>query len=465
MGFREQVAGWIRSAWWGYVRSFVEAAQRNMNQTKPPQAASSRGAYDVFSSGLGQRGGWLERAIYREKFYDIYKAILTDPIFLRATFLYEQLSKQGGVTLRPADGYNISQAKARRALKETQDFLDRIITPYGEGWEELLFCSIGELARFSNYAIERVWDGSELVNIDLLPWISMNLERDKRGIPLGWVQFDFYLKQIHFDLHEVGHGYIYRIPGDPYGTPMLEPAAGETGDLRAYRGVEDLMTQQAEHLVYPDVIYNFGTPEHPTYDDTKMKEYEDLVNKMPREGRIVAPGNASAQAIRAEGMDLSWLLKYWQKRATIATGFSLVRLGIGEEVNVATADVLSAVESQNVRAVSLCGCAAFRQNVIVPFLAGRGIPDKYAPFLIPGEPDPVRRQKSGKHAAEIFEKGVIDRDEARTANGYEPDEQNNHAQAKDKKNPKKEPKEEPDEEPGSNEPEERREKRQEDRKK
>jgi hypothetical protein len=382
------------------------------------EPAQGRGVGDVLSIDLGDRTAWTQRGMKWSRWYAIYTAICTDATFLRASFLVEQLARQGGITLKPASGPNVSDRKAALALAEVEAFLAGVQNPFEEGWQDQFFLSVAELGRWSNFAMERIYQGGRLANLDLLPWISMNETVDPLGRPSGWVQFDYFMHRIPFELEEVLHGRIHRIPGDRYGSPLMEPASVENGDLQAYRGIEALSGEQAQHCTFPDRIINFGTESFPETSDVRMLANKDTVEDMVRHGVIVGGGRVSGQSLTPQGMDLSPYLSYWQKRAAISTGFSLARFGIVEDISQATVEVLDAQESMTLRSLTLSAASTWKHGVFVPVLEGLGYSADLAPSLVPGEVNPVRREKHGIYVADLYGKGIVTLNEARTANGY-----------------------------------------------
>lgn len=420
----------------------------------------TRGALDVRSVDLGDVGGWTQRNYTHTRFSAIQDAIVSDTLLLRGGFLPEQLARQGGYTLEPASGSNLSERHAQVALEEVEKFIGSVSSPFGEGFEQIFYRCVGELARYSNFALELVWQGGTVRNISLLPWISMNLLVDTHGVPVRWVQFDYFLRRTLFELGEICHGVLNRQAGDRYGTPMLEPTAGDSGDLKAYRAIESMAGQQIQHLIFPTRLIKFGTEQYPETNDARLTKQKTLVEDMYREGYLIGSGRESLESDAPTPMDPVPLLNHFKQRVAQATGFSLVRLGEGSEINVATAEVLAAGEHQNQMAITMAAADCIRQGLFVPLLAARGLPAIFAPHLVPGEPDPVRRQKQGEHAVTLYEKGVITQDESRMANGYPPltDDQQTLPRPKGPGTPGEE-------DSGDSEPEETREERQEERSK
>jgi hypothetical protein len=439
--------------WGARLQSLLAGAHDVVTPGLPP-----RGAQDVRSNDLGDRTAWLQRGLTYTRFDEIQEAIVTDALLLRASFLPEQLAKQGGISLEPPKGDNLSERKKKRALREVEQFLGNVVSPFGEGYEEIFYRSVGELGRFSNFAIEKIYEGNQLANLSLLPWLGMNLAVSETGLPVGWVQFDYYLKRRVFELWEICHGVLNRQAGDRYGTPGLEPTSGSNGDLQAFRSTEALAGEQLQHMIFPTRLIKFGTEQYPETNDSRLQAQKEAVEDMYREGYLIGSGRESLHSDAPNPMDPTPQLKYWKQRVAQATGYSLVRLGEGDEVNVATAEVLAAGEHQYQMAISLSAASAWRNEILGPLLESRGIPAYYAPHIKPGEADPVRRQKKAKHAAELFQMDVLTQDEARVAAGYQPltEEQKTEKQRKEK--------EEDTDKPGS-EPEERHEDRSEDRSK
>jgi len=385
----------------------------------PPSV--TRGALDVRSNDLGDSHGWQGRSPQYNKFTDIKKAFTQDALLLRGVFLPEQLARQGGVTLEAASASDLSARKAEQALLEIEAFLDRVVSPFGEGWEETFFRTVGELSRFSNFALEMAWDTKSMPgNVALLPWESMNLLVDKRGWPVGWVQFDYWLRPSYFELHEICHGAMNRQSGDRYGTPGLDPTAGKYVDLEAFRAIEGLAGQQYQHLIFPTRLIKAGSEQYPETSKSRLTEFKDAVEDMYREGYMVGSGRESLESDAPQALDPSGMLEYFKKKVVQATGFSLVRLGEGGDTNVATAEVMSHNENMDQRGRVLVACDSWRRGVFSPYLASIGMMPQFAPSLVPGEPDPVRRQRKAEHAANLYGKGIITLDEARAADGRAP---------------------------------------------
>jgi hypothetical protein len=385
-----------------------------------PAPVESKGAKDVRSSDLGDKSGWLGRSFVYEVADDIQTAVLTDGMLLRAMHSYENLARQGGVVLEPATGSGVSERKAKRAWREIEEFLAGISTPFGENWEDLFYKSCLSLAVFHNFVAELVWQDRKIVNFDLLPWGSVMQIVTAKGVPVGWIQFDYSYNRIPFALQEIAHGHLNRWPGDRYGTPLLGPVAGEDGDLHALRSIEALAGKQAQMLTFPYTIINFGTEGEPVRNATEQAANTALVEDMVRHGTLIGNGRVRGQVLEPKGKDLDGTLTHWQKRTVVPTGRSLLSLGMPENVNVATAEVIDAQESQNQLAVALAASANWRRSIFAPALYTRGIDPRLAPRLVPGEPNPVRREKSGKHAQGLGNDGYLDRNEVRRANGYQP---------------------------------------------
>lgn len=387
-------------------------------EDNPIKPVKARGSKDVRSADLGDKSGWIGKKFVGDLASDIQEAVLTDGLLLRAMHQYEQLSRQGAITLEPANDSGIDPRSAERGMQVVQDFLSNVHSPYGEGWEDLYFKSVLELAVFANFAMELVWDGKQIVNMDLLPWGSLVELVDKKGVPFGWVQFDYYQNQIWFTLAEICHGHLNRWPGDRYGTPTLAPVSGDDGDLRAFRSIEALAGKQAEQLTFPYQIINFGTENRPVQSDTEQAANEALVEDMLRHGTLIGNGQVKGEVLEATGKDLDGTLKHWMRRAVVPTGKSLPSLGIAENINVATAEVLDSQESQNQLAVSMAAASSWRQTIFAWVLYVAGLPAELAPYIVPGEPNPVRREKAGKHAQSLGNDGYLTRNEVRRANGY-----------------------------------------------
>jgi hypothetical protein len=273
---------------------------------------------------------------------------------------------------------------------------------------------------------------------------------------VGWIQFDYSYNRIPFALQEIAHGHLNRWPGDRYGTPTLAPLAGEDGDLQAYRSIEALSGKQAQMLTFPYTIINFGTEAEPVRDKTEQAANTTLVEDMVRHGTLIGNGRVQGQVLEPKGKDLDGTLSHWQKRTVVPTGRSLLSLGMPEQVNVATAEVIDSQESQIQLAVVLSAAANWRRSIFMLALYTRGISPALAPHIVPGEPNPVRREKAGKHAQSLGDGGYLDRTEVRRANGYPPmTPQQELAQAVE---PPKAPAKQDDAEP-STEPQDRRENR------
>lgn len=269
-----------------------------------------------------------------------------------------------------------------------------------------------------------------VANAILLPWPTMHLvlsEDSSEGIPpgwpLGWVHNRPDSTSVVFGLDEVMYGWRWRVKGEKYGSPAMEAASGNDGDLRALRALESLDGQQAQADVHPMRIVNFGTAEHPVRSDAEMDKYQSDLEALISTGWLVGNGLVSGNVVGSSGeaLDLRPKLEWWLQRLVVGTGLSPLRFGIGiSDINRATAEVVTHVENTSIASVASLA-ARVMERQLLSRVAGEVADPESAPRLKVGDIDPLVRDRRIEALDQRYALGLLTRQEVRTETGWAPD--------------------------------------------
>jgi len=227
---------------------------------------------------------------------------------------------------------------------------------------------------------------------------------------------------------DVIHIYYDRKDGFVFGTPTIVPVID---DIRALRKIEENIEMLVYQHLFPLFQYKVGTDERPAGVTEDGQLEVDIVRReiqfMPSEGGIVTPERheikvigAEGRAIRAEGY-----LEHFKKRVLSGLSVSTVDMGEGHTANRATADNMSrnlidAVKDfQQVLETFIN--EYFINELLLESTFGSDVLDEenlcYMKFK---EIDVDAQIKKENHYADLFDKDVIDHDEARRGTGREP---------------------------------------------
>ena len=237
---------------------------------------------------------------------------------------------------------------------------------------KLLFRSLGaDLIHFSNAYLTKVRklkaSGGKMRKIldkkkpvepvagyFLVPPTTIRIKRNEHGKVLGYKQFMPTGLWQPFTTDQIVHFYFDRKTGFLTGTPSLVPVMD---DIRALRRIEENIELLVYQCLFPLFHYKVGTDEKPadSYPDgtKEVDVVKSEIENMPAEGCIVTPERHEITAIGAEGRALraESYLKHFKERVFSGLGVSAVDMGIGDTANRSTADTLSRVLIDDVKAM------------------------------------------------------------------------------------------------------------------
>lgn len=237
---------------------------------------------------------------------------------------------------------------------------------------KLLFRSLGaDLIHFSNAYLTKVRklkaSGGKLRKIIgkkkavepvagyfLVPPTTIRIKRDEHGKVLGYKQFMPTGLWKTFTTDQVVHFYFDRKTGFLTGTPSLVPVMD---DIRALRRIEENIELLVYQHLFPLFHYQVGTDDKPadSYPDgtREVDVVKAEIENMPAEGCIVTPERHEITAIGAQGraLEASNYLKHFKERVFAGLGVSGIDMGLGDSANRSTADTLSRVLIDDVKAM------------------------------------------------------------------------------------------------------------------
>jgi hypothetical protein len=205
--------------------------------------------------------------------------------------------------------------------------------------------------------------------------------------------------------------------------------AAALGDLRALRSLEDGVLKLVYRYLNP--LIHISTPDlngTTLGDQSEIDIYSSAVERMSHDGFFVTGPNVTIKAIGAESQALrtEGYLNFFKTRGLAGLGMSGLMMGEGNYVNNAGASALSA---------QMYDRATFYQKVINLFLTEGLLKDLLleigmsafdnktgdfkVKFVLPDfDDEEVRRRQN--HWADLFTKGIAQRDEARKNSGMAP---------------------------------------------
>ena len=188
----------------------------------------------------------------------------------------------------------------------------------------------------------------------LVPPTTLRIKRDNHGKVLGYKQFMPTGLWKPFTTDQIVHFYFDRKTGFLTGTPSLVPVMD---DIRALRRIEENIELLVYQCLFPLFHYQVGTEKQPADvhpDGTREVDVvKSEIENMPAEGCIVTSERHTIEAIGAEGRALraESYLKHFKERVFSGLGVSAVDMGIGDTANRSTADTLSRVLIDDVKAM------------------------------------------------------------------------------------------------------------------
>jgi len=227
---------------------------------------------------------------------------------------------------------------------------------------------------------------------------------------------------------DIIHIHYDRKDGFVFGTPTLVPVID---DIRALRKIEENIEMLVYQHLFPLFQYKVGTDDRPAGVTEDGQLEVDIVRReiqfMPSEGGIVTPERHEIKVIGAEGRALraEAYLEHFKKRVLSGLSVSTVDMGEGHTANRATADNMSRNLIDAVKDFQQVLETFINEYIINELLLestfGSDVLDEenicHMKFK---EIDVDAQIKKENHYADLFEKDIIDHDEARRGAGLEP---------------------------------------------
>jgi len=234
---------------------------------------------------------------------------------------------------------------------------------------------------------------------------------------------------VEWDPRDIVHVYFDRKEGFIFGTPMLVPVVD---DIRALRKIEENVELLVYQHLFPLFQYKVGTPEAPAgLTETGEREIDVVkheIQMMPSEGGIVTPERHEIIAIGAEGRALraESYLEHFKKRVFSGLGISAVDMGEGDTANRATSDNMSRNMVDSVKDLQQVIEYFVTEHIFDELLQEStfgedALNENNRVYLRFKEIDIDAQIKIANHYADLFNKNVVNWDEARrNGPGLEP---------------------------------------------
>lgn len=230
------------------------------------------------------------------------------------------------------------------------------------------------------------------------------------------------------NVKNVIHIHFDRKDGFVFGTPGLIPVID---DIRALRKIEENIELLVYQHLFPLFHYKVGTENNPAGWTEDGKREIDIVKQeiqfMPTEGGIVTPERHEITAIGVEGRALraEGYLDHFKNRVFSGLGVSAVDMGEGDTANRATADNMSRNLVDAVKDLQQIVEDAINHEIIDELLLestfGTSVLDEDNIVRLEFKEIDVEAQiKKEAHGADLFDKNIIEQDEARARLGLEP---------------------------------------------
>ncbi len=260
-----------------------------------------------------------------------------------------------------------------------------------------------------------------------IPAETMEFSMDKNKI-VKWQQRMPDGEYQEFRPEDVVHMYVNRKDGFVFGTPSLVPVID---DIRALRKIEENIELLVYQHLFPLFQYRVGTETRPAGITETGEREVDVVRQeiqyMPSEGGIVTTERHEIKAIGAEGRAIraEGYLEHFKKRVIAGLGISAVDLGDGETMNRSTADNMSRNLVDGVKDFQDIAEVFINEFLINELLLESNfsedvLAEENRVYLKFKEVDLDAQIKKNNHSADLFNKDVINLDEARIKIGLDP---------------------------------------------
>jgi hypothetical protein len=262
-----------------------------------------------------------------------------------------------------------------------------------------------------------------------LPGETIRFKRDEYGKVKQYQQYVPGKKLKRFAPEDIVHFHFERREGFAIGTPDL---VAVKDDIRALRRIEENVELLVYNHLFPLFHYKVGTEENPAaiFPDGKSEVaiVQAKIAQMPSDGCWVTPERHNIEVLGAQGQALAidHILEHFRDRVIIGLGNSLVDMGIGGSSNRSTAQTMSRILVDDIKASQKEFGAQFYTHILQELLMESTFPgnnlyeEQNRVYLKFNEIDIESRQAKENHLVDMFLKNAITHTELREGIGRRP---------------------------------------------
>jgi hypothetical protein len=227
-----------------------------------------------------------------------------------------------------------------------------------------------------------------------------------------------------FEPEDVVHFTLYKEDGMVFGTPDVLPVVD---DIRTLRKIEEDVQLLIYRDLFPILHYKVENPsmvDHVMQTSELDKAKQDLQSIL-QDGGIATDARHTIEYVgnSSKGLDAKDYLKYFQERVFSGLGVSATDMGMGNEISGNTANSMSKSLTDIVRFIQQEIAEQFSEKILLEFALQSPIENSLYPENLPKlvftEIDLEWQIRKENHHADLFQKNVIDVNEARKAMGRE----------------------------------------------
>jgi hypothetical protein len=346
------------------------------------------------------------------------------------------ISRKVSVTFR--NGWSIKSENPRN-LKRIKRRIQEMEFATSTEFEALLESIVRSLFLYNNcYVLITRSDKSSsskgrdrrppIAGLSVLPVETVDILLDPNGNILGYKQRVGAWKK-EYGKDEVYHLSVDKRPGMILGTPPLEYVKD---DIIALRKIEENIELLIDRSIFPLLHARVGTEKNPaSILDNGVSEVDDIAYKLEmidKTGGLATNERVEITAIGAESLALrvEGYLNYFKSRVLIGLGVSAVDLGEDDSSGKTAGDVLSLNLIDTVEQYQGVVETFFKKIFVDMMIDDSLIKNQYSVeeedfvLLDFNATSQDKDVKIGSHYSDMYTKGVITVDEARSKIGHKP---------------------------------------------
>ena len=258
---------------------------------------------------------------------------------------------------------------------------------------------------------------------------TVRFKRDSYGKVKKYQQYIAGKEPKSFSPEDVVHFHFEKREGFSIGTPDL---VAVKDDIRALRRIEENIELLIYNHLFPLFHYTVGTEDRPAGNMPDGRSEVEVVQAhiaaMPSDSCWVTPERHSIKVLGAEGQALGveYALTHFKNRVIVGLGNSTVDMGEGSSASRSTAQTMSRILLDDIKASQKEFGAQVYTHVIQELLLESTFSDnnlyedKNRVLLKFNEIDIESRQAKNNHAVDLFTKNALTHPEMREMMGREP---------------------------------------------